>query len=248
MFIPITRPSWIASGMLVLGFVLIGFAAWFGLETVLLTLDGGHTMGTVVAKRIDPHYFGSSSSAPPRDPNGYFVTFVFEPAGGPQVRSELFVSIEEYARATIGGQVPVDYVRSFPGSMNALADDRTSSTEGILVTGVLASGTGVVFATIGGRWLRSILRDRALVRRLVATGIRTTGTVVDIDAADRRINNRFQRRLRYRYVDGTGHDQTGLSDWMPRSDAAFWKKGETGAVRYDPDRPGDSAWFGRSDT
>ena len=65
MFIPITRPSWIASGMLVLGLVLIGFAAWFGLETVLLTLDGGHTIGTVVAKRIDPNYFGSSSSSGP---------------------------------------------------------------------------------------------------------------------------------------------------------------------------------------
>ena len=62
-----------------------------------------------------------------------------------------------------------------------------------------------------------------------------------------RIQYGLQRRIRYGYADSAGHQHAALSDWMPRASAVALHAKSTGAVRYDPDRPGVSAWFGEED-
>lgn len=243
MFIPFTRPDRFFTGLLIVGVVLFGFGIWYAAEWALLAIDGGHTTGTVVAKRIDPTYFSQKS----RSRNAYFVSFVFEPEGGPQVRSEQFVQVKEYDRLTVGTPVAVDYVRALPGAMNRLADDPTESATDLLINTVLTLGTGSLFGTVGGRFVLGMFLQRRLVRRLLAVGVRTTGTVVDNDAAELWIRYNLQRRLRYSYSDASGHHWTGLSDWMPRAEAISWHKRTIGIVRYDPDRPSDSAWFGHEE-
>jgi len=242
--IPITRPRWIATVFLILGVVLIVVGAWFGAEAALFAVDGATTTGTVVAKRIDPNHFSSTNSTSRRDPNGYLVTVVFTPQGGADVRSELLVDHDAWDQLTLGQTVAVEYVRALPGVMNTLADQSGGWSLGPLAVGLLALLTGAGFATFGARFLITSRRGAALVRRLMAVGVRTTGSDVDNDAAELWIRYNLQRRLRYRYADAAGHEHTGLSGWMPRAEALRWHPEAAGVVRYDPDQPDVSAWFG----
>lgn len=243
--IPVTRPRWIATVLVIVGVFLIVVGAWFGAEAALFVVDGASTTGTVVAKRIDPNHFSSTgSSSSPRDPNGYLVTVVFTPQGGAEVRSDLLVDHGVWDQLTVGQPVAVEYVRALPGVMNTLADQSGGWSLGPLAVGLLALFTGAAFAAFGARFLITSRRGAALVRRLMGVGVPTTGSVVDNDAAELWIRYNLQRRLRYRYTDAAGHEHTGLSDWMPRTDALRWHPEATGVVRYDPDQPDVSAWFG----
>lgn len=245
--ISITRPSWIATVLLVVGVGLIAVGLWFGAEAALFAVDGSSATGTVVAKRIDPNYFSTTSRSSTRDPNGYFVTVTFTPEGRNEVRTDLFVDRDVWDRLIVGQPVTVQYVRALPDVMNTLADQSGGWSGGALVVALLALTTGVGFATFGTWFLVSSRRRSVLVRRLMAVGVVTSGTVVDNDAAELWIRHNLQRRLRYRYADGAGREQTGLSDWMPRAEALRWGANATGVVRYDPDRPEVSAWFGKGD-
>ena len=243
--IPITRPKWIATVVLIVGVVLVIVGAWFGAVAALFAIDGATSSGTVVAKRIDPNYFSSTSRSPtPRDPNGYFITVVFTPESGTEVRSELVVDHEVWDQLAVGQPVGVDYVRAFPAALNTLADQSGGWSMGPLAVGLLALLTGAGFAIFGVRFLVTGRRRAALVRRLMVVGVRTSGSVVDNDAAELWIRYNLQRRLRYSYVDTAGHEHTGMSDWMPRAEALRWHPKTAGMVRYDPDQPDVSAWFG----
>jgi hypothetical protein len=81
---------------------------------------------------------------------------------------------------------------------------------------------------------------------LLAVGVATSGKVIENDARELRIGGNLQRKLRYEYTDHAGVKHTGLSDWMPRAGALRLKPETIGEVRYDPDQPEASAWFGSS--
>ena len=240
MFIPITRPLWVARFVLLIGVVLLGFGVYYGSEAALLTFDGAHTTGVVTAKRIDPHYFSSSNG----DSSAYFVSFDFTPDGGSAIHSELFVDHDAWNQLEIGGPIAVDYVRLMPAAMNAVATGSAGGLLGVLIVAALALAAGAVFATFGGRFLIGERRQRALVSSLQRDGVRVTGRVIDNDAAELWIRFNLQRRLRYEFTDSTGQRRTGLSDWMPRSSAVAIHRGTEGIVRYDSRDPTRSAWFG----
>ena len=242
--ISITRPKWVATVFIVIGIGLIVVALWFATEAALFSVDGSTSTGTVVSKRIDPNYFSSTSRTSTQDPTGYFVTVDFTPEGGATLRSELLVDHNVWDDLLAGQTVAVSYVRMAPQTFNTLGDQSGGSSAGPLLVGLLALAVGVGFASLGAWLMRSTRRMAALMRRLSAVGVSTTGTVVDNDAREMRIGSRLQRRLRYRYADSTGAEHSGMSDWMPRAQALDWKRDTTGVVRYDPDRPEVSAWFG----
>jgi len=127
------------------------------------------------------------------------------------------------------------------------ADASGGASSELWVVGFLLLGVGVLFASMGGWLVTSARRFAKLVARLHEVGVTTTGTVTDNDARELWVNGNLQRRLRYEYTDKTGVKHTGLSDWMSRADALRSKAQTTGVVRYDPDRPDASAWFGSSD-
>jgi len=127
------------------------------------------------------------------------------------------------------------------------ADQSGGSSSGLWVVAVLPLGVGALFVCLGGWLLTSARRYAKLVRRLLAAGVATTGKIIDNDASELWIRGNLQRKLRYEYTDNAGVTHVGLSDWMPRADALRSKPQTTGVVRYDPDRPEASAWFGSSD-
>ncbi len=100
-------------------------------------------------------------------------------------------------------------------------------------------GVAVFFLFKGARplWLESRLqRDGVLVQALV----------VRIGPSDLRINFQFQWALSYRYTDGLGQAHEGESGYLSPDEAAVWKVGDTGWVRYDRQHPAKSVWVGRS--
>jgi hypothetical protein len=242
--ISITRPKWVGTVFIVIGIGLLVVGLWFGAEAALFAVNGATTTGTVVSKRIDPNYFSSTSRTSTQDPTGYLVTVDFTPEGGSRLRTELLADHAVWDGLVVGQQVAVSYVRMFPQALNTLGDQSGGSSAGPLLVGLLALVVGFGFASSGAWLLLSTRRMAALMRRLSAVGVSTTGTVVDNDAREMRIGSRLQRRLRYRYADSTGAEHSGMSDWMPRAQALDWKRDTTGVVRYDPDRPEVSAWFG----
>jgi uncharacterized protein DUF3592 len=231
MFIPITSPIWVMRLILVLGTVLLGFGLWYGAQAALLTFDGARATGVVTAKRIDPHYSSG------KDPRAFFVSFDFTPEGAAPVHSELFVDSEQYDRLTVGGPVEVEYVRPLPGRSNAIAGGSVGGVAGFLLVGGLAGGVGALFTTIGGRFLLRDRRQRALVRRLLVGGVRTIGHVIKQRGGRASGQVQRQRRLKYGYTDSFGNQWTGVSAWMPRSEAVDWRPETEGVVRYDPEQP-----------
>ncbi len=249
MSVPITRLTWIARLAVLLGIGFVAFALWLGSETVLFSVDGARATGTVVSKRIDPTYFSSNAGSASQfdDPNGYFVTFTFTPPSGSAVQSEVFIDHDDWTALAVGGPLQVDYVQLFPASMNWVDGTGGGSGPGVFFV-VLFGLAGVACIGFSTRFLVCDRRRRALVQRLTAVGVRTTGTVLDNNAAQLWVRYNLQRRIRYGYADSAGHQHAALSDWMPRASAVALHAKSTGVVRYDPDQPGQSAWFDREDS
>lgn len=50
----------------------------------------------------------------------------------------------------------------------------------------------------------------------------------------------------YTYTDYLGRAHEGATGYISRAEAAGWKPGDTGAIRYDRKRPAESIWLGRA--
>jgi hypothetical protein len=100
-------------------------------------------------------------------------------------------------------------------------------------------GVAVVFLCKGARplWLES---------RLHRDGVLAEASVVRVGPSNLRINFQFQWALSYRYTDGLGQAHEGTSGYLSPAEAAVWKPGDTGWVRYDRRHPATSVWIGRS--
>lgn len=59
-----------------------------------------------------------------------------------------------------------------------------------------------------------------------------------------RYNKRFQWQIHYRYVDRMGAEHRGRSGYLEPEEAAAWKVGDKGVVRFDPRTPARSIWVG----
>ena len=238
--IRIRRPSYVAAGVLVLGVVLLAYGAWLGAETALLALDGETVTGTVVSKDIEQR-----TNSKGQVDAVYLVHYSFALPDESSVQGESVTGKPDWSGLTVGGPIPITYVRLAPASMNVYSAPEQSAGTFLLLAIVL--GTGLAFSFVGGRLTWTFRRETRLRRGLIARGISTTGTVLDNKAARLWIRGNLQRRLRYSYHDRSGHQWTGLSSYMLRADAVDAKAGSKGIVRYDPDRPGVSAWFGLED-
>jgi len=228
--IRVTRPTLAAWVLLVVGIALLVVGSALAIEAALFALDGATATGVVTAK--------------PEDPKSSVVTVVFATDTGREVTTNLRVGTDLRDRLTVGDPVDVTYVRSLPDALNTLGDRSGGWSAGLWFVPLLVLAVGALFSSLGGWLVTSARRYAKLVSRLGAVGIKTTGTVIDNDARELRIRGNFQRRLRYEYTDNAGTRHRGLSDWMPRAAALRSKPPTRGSVRYDPDDPEVSVWFG----
>jgi hypothetical protein len=106
-------------------------------------------------------------------------------------------------------------------------------------------GLGCVFAPIGGGLLLKDLRRLRTERCLLQSGMVTEGTVIEVVETNLRVNNRQHWAIRYRYQDHVGKPREGQSGYLDAEEAASWRIGQTGSVRFDRQHPEHSLWLGK---
>jgi hypothetical protein len=98
---------------------------------------------------------------------------------------------------------------------------------------------------IGGFLFAKGLNRARTIARLLDSGVRATGTVIEVRPTNVRINRVQQWELRYSYRDYTGRLHETTSDYMPPAEAQQWHAGDQGNICYDDKAPEVSYWFGR---
>ena len=167
----------------------------------------------------------------------YDATYrVMLPEGAFENRVRL--SYADWARLKEREAVEVVYLPEHPAS-NRLAGSRPWLAAAFLTL------LGSLFFSIGATFLRRSIRHARLEWRLRQHGAATGGVVIEVRDRQLKINGVRQWRLRYEYDDFRGGHHAATHD-LPEDEAMQWEPGAVGAVRYDPGRPTDAIWLGRS--
>ncbi len=168
----------------------------------------------------------------------YLVMYRFAASDGQTIEQSSEVSMDEWERLDEGSSFPIRYLPSDPHNTQT-ETDRQWWVPLIFVAG------GFLFTSIGLVVAWSDLRHVLLVLRLSRSGQPAEGTVRKVWPTSTSINRVPQWRLSYEFRDHVGRTQQGESHLLSPDEASEWREGDTGAVRFDRERPQDSIWAGR---
>jgi hypothetical protein len=191
----------------------------------------GRAEGLVVDKAIERAERGG------RPRTGYVVRYRFTTSAGQVVEGEDRVDVEAWEGMEPGARLPVQYRREAPGSSRLARPPAWGSPAVGIVLG------GLVAAAGAGLFVRSALRLRRELR-LLTRGAATRGTVLETAPSRTVVNGVPRWRIHYRYRDDRGRDREAWSEGLPAAAARGWRPGDTGAVRFDRERPEESVWVG----
>ncbi|ALA57495.1 DUF3592 domain-containing protein [Nitrospira moscoviensis] len=194
--------------------------------------------------RTDATILNKSIEKATRDGNPrtkYQVTYRFAVPGGGTVEQVGEVSVDEWEGLDEGSSFPVRYLPSDPTTTHLDYRDAWWLP-------LIFAGGGMLFALIGALVASSDLRHVLLVIRLSRGGLPAEGTVQKVWPTSTRINRVTQWRLSYAFRDHMGRTRQGESGLLSPDEAAEWRAGDTGAVRFDRERPQRNIWIGRAGT
>lgn len=168
----------------------------------------------------------------------YSLVYRFTASNGESIEQTEELPIEEWERLDEGSRLEVRYLPSAPSTARTRPDPWWVPP---LITGVMA-----LFVLIGVAVARPGVRRARVIARLDRAGVSVPGTVQNVWATGTTINRVRQWQLRYEFRDHAGVTQRGESDLLAPHEAADWRAGDNGVVRYDRDRPSDSVWLGKA--
>ena len=186
----------------------------------------------VVAKSLEGATRDGNSST------RYLVTYRFGPRSGAALEQTEEISVEDWEGLAQGDAVTVRY----------LPDDLTTARTRPPTPAwapPLVAGATALFAILGAAIAWPGWRRALVVMRVQRRGTAAEAVVVGVDPTGTRINRVPQWQLRYEFRDALGHTRHGVSDYLRPSEAAEWRVGDRGSIRYEGDRPIDSLWLGR---
>lgn len=189
------------------------------------------TSATVVATSIEP----ASRDGAPR--TRYLVTYRFAAPDGRTIERTEDVPVAQWEALAAHDTLEVRYRPADP-------DDAQLQPEQAAWVGPLLMGLTVLFVLVGVLLARPGWRRAHLIWRVHRSGVLTEAVVTDIAPAGVTVNRVPQWHLCYEFRDRDGRMQTGTSDLLAPDEAAEWRRGDRGAVRYDRGRPRDSVWLG----
>jgi hypothetical protein len=169
----------------------------------------------------------------------YLVMYRFTVLNGAEVEQTEEIPLETWEGLAAGDSVPVRYLPDDPRTA------RTHSATPLWVPPLVAALTAA-FAVLGVLIARSGWRRLLVHLRVQRNGVAAQATVIDVAPAGVTVNRVPQWRLRYEFRDGRGERHEGASDYLKPYEAAEWRTGDRGTVRYDRDRAADSVWLGRA--
>jgi hypothetical protein len=191
----------------------------------------GHVIpGIVVSKEMRRATKDQSTS--------YRVTYRFTTPHERVVEGHSSVSRDTWEALTEEGPVAVRYLPQDP-TTNRLEG------ESDWLFALIFLGFGCVFAPVGGVLVLKDVRRLRMERRLLQSGLVTEGTVTEVTESHLRVNRRTLWVIHYRYQDHLGRPHEGQSGYLDAEEAAMWRNGDTGTVRFDRHHPGHSLWIER---
>ena len=220
---------------LLVGVVFLGVSSLQFYGDWRFAQEGRVTQGTVVTKVISTSRDRAGGS--PSRTTHYEAIYRF-PIQGATIEGRDELTRAGWERLTEGGPVEVLYLPATPSS-NRLAGPRPWIQKTIF--GLI----GLVFTGIGAVFLLRAVRQASLESSLRERGVSTKGTVKELSVGMLKINDEYYWRLKYEYQDSQGHRHVSTLD-LPEDEARQWKEGDVGVVRYDPAKPAQAVWLGRS--
>lgn len=167
----------------------------------------------------------------------YLVTYRFAAAGQEHEQTEE-IPIEEWEKVAEGHTAVVRFLPEEP---------RTARTrEPPVWEPPLLSLFTTLFVLLGAGLAWPGWRRAFVLIRLHREGVAARATVLAVAPTSFRIKRVMQWRVRYEFHDDRGLAQTGTSDNLSPSEAAHWRVGDHGAIRYNRLRPRESVWIGNT--
>jgi hypothetical protein len=169
----------------------------------------------------------------------YRVGFRYTTQGGETREGDQQVEVHTWEALTERGPITVYYLT---GSSEPARLDPSPEPVGALIFlafGIVLTGVG---GFLVGRALRNVLR----ASRLMRTGTEVDASVTGVEQTNVSFNRRPQFRVRYAYRDAAGGEHIGDSGYLEWDEASTFSEGDTVRVRFDPKRPADSIWVGRT--
>jgi len=233
---PLARRSiffWMGLLFSAFGILFTGIALQGVQRETLYRQEGEVVEGTVLTKTVRHAVRGENSRT------RYMVNYQFRAEDGALREGLQEVSVEEWEGLHDGQPFRVRYLRDDPATSRSAEDSDWTDPYAF-------GGFGVIFGTIGGVLLiHRLLRIRLTVR-LLREGVATEGTVVRVSPANVAINGVPQREIHYCFTDQVGQRHDGCSEYLAPAEAARWKKGDKGTVRYDRQEASRNIWLGKA--
>lgn len=212
--------------LLVVGLILLAVGGWVLREELAFHRHGQVAQGQIIEKWTRPDGEGDD----------HYLAYRFQTADGQIVTGSTSVSLQYWEGVFVGMLVPVQYLPDRPGTNRLFGQESWILVAFIAVVVAIEGGIGL--GLLMPAWLR-----RRRERFLVQYGADTAGTVTSVRKAGLEINDEVFWRVTYRYRDGRGDEYNGASGYLPAAEAARWQVGQTGLVRYNPDKPSISMWM-----
>ena len=199
---------------------------------VLASVETQYEQGTVLRKSIER----AGEQGNPR----YSIVYRFATRQGQVIQGHEQVSVTTWESLHENDPVRVEYHRDNPIA-NRLYRRRGRALS-IIDSGIyLLPGLLLFLAGLRRVWIW---------HRLVGHGVRATGTVSAVkwamfaDGGWGRGIAEWQRIIRYRYEDESGHAHQGRSGYLSSPEASRSRVGGRCDIRIDRERPASSVWIG----
>jgi hypothetical protein len=193
-----------------------------------LTVDA-----TVVNKSLVPAKRGEQSRTQ------YLLVYRFTADQGESREGTTEASVEEWEQTEVGQRISVRYLPGAAGSSRGAQQNEWA-------TALVFSGLGLVLTLVGGWMTLSNVRLILRTIRVSRHGLPTEGVISKVGQTRTRINRVTQWQIHYRYQDHLGRNHEGRSHLLSPAEAADWRQGSTGTVRFDRQQPDVSVWLGKT--
>jgi uncharacterized protein DUF3592 len=152
-------------------------------------------------------------------------------------KSEVGESI--WSSLTERGPVRVAYLPNRPSVNRVVGSSQLTML-------LIFSFVGGLLSIAGGTIVTVAVRKARLRSRLLTDGVRAPATVAEVTAMNLRVNGRPQWKLKYEYRDHQSRSHL-RSMYLDVEEASRWNAGDVGDVLFDPNRPDQAVWIGRTD-
>ncbi|MFN0170834.1 MAG: DUF3592 domain-containing protein [Bryobacteraceae bacterium] len=220
---------WIGGGFLIIGLSFVGLGVKDLVRNSQLARNGESVTATVVSKSIQKARQGGNRRT------RYEIHYRFRTVEGRTLENTVEVDVDRWEQLAPGSTLAVTYLPGAPGTQQV--DGATKSE-----FGVIGAILGAVFAGVGGFLFRRTVLGIVRERRLWRVGQRAEATVTEVEETNLEINGVTQWKVRYWYVDHTGHEHQGTSGHLAPAEAHAWKSGARASVLFDPNLPHESLW------